>query len=88
MIDLYSMTEEELLSFFLSLGEPKFRAKQVFTALHSGVLLENITTIPKKLRESLKETVTSATDLANPVVISPGKSRSKICISSPSMGAP
>ena len=58
MIDLYSMTEEELLSFFLSLGEPKFRAKQVFTALHSGVLLENITTIPKKLRESLKETVT------------------------------
>ena len=58
MIDLYSMTEEELLSFFLSLGEPKFRAKQVFVALHSGVLLENITTIPKKLRESLKDSVT------------------------------
>ena len=58
MIDLYSMTEEELLSFFLAEGEPKFRAKQVFTALHSGVLLENITTIPKKLRESLKAKVT------------------------------
>ena len=58
MIDLYSMTEDELLSFLLSMGEPRFRAKQVFTALHSGVLLENITTIPKKLRECLKEMVT------------------------------
>ena len=57
MTDLYSMTEEELLSYLLSLGEPKYRAKQVFTALHSGTPLAEITTLPKKLRERLAEEV-------------------------------
>jgi adenine C2-methylase RlmN of 23S rRNA A2503 and tRNA A37 len=36
MTDLYSMLPEELESYFLSIGEPKFRAKQVFARLHKG----------------------------------------------------
>ena len=51
--DLYSMTEEELLSYFLSIGEPKFRAKQVFSAIAQGTPISDITTLPKALREKL-----------------------------------
>ncbi len=53
--DLYSMTEEELIELFASLGEPKFRAKQVFPKLHEGVRLEDMTSLSKKLRERLAE---------------------------------
>ena len=51
--DLYSMTEEELLSYFLSIGEPKFRAKQVFAAIAQGTPISDITTLSKALRERL-----------------------------------
>ena len=37
MTDLKSMTPEELGELFKSLGQPAFRAKQVFTWLHRGV---------------------------------------------------
>ena len=51
--DLYLMTEEELLSYFLSIGEPKFRAKQVFSAIAQGTPISDITTLSKALRERL-----------------------------------
>ena len=51
--DLYSMTEEELLSYFLSISEPKFRAKQVFSAIAQGTPISDITTLSKALRERL-----------------------------------
>ena len=51
--DLYSMTEEELLSYFLSISEPKFRAKQVFSAIAQGTPMSDITTLSKALRERL-----------------------------------
>ena len=35
--DIKSMTLAELQDAFAALGEPKFRAKQVFTWLHRGV---------------------------------------------------
>lgn len=54
-IDLYSMTEAELADFFVLIGEPKFRAKQVFPKLHSGVGIEGITNLSKQLREKLGE---------------------------------
>ncbi len=58
--DLYSMTEEELLSYFLSIGEPKFRAKQVFSAIAQGTPISDITTLSKALRERLaNETIDS-----------------------------
>ena len=38
--DLYSMLPEELEEYFISLGEPKFRAKQVFPRLAAGATVE------------------------------------------------
>ncbi len=54
-IDLYSMLPDELADFFISSGEPKFRATQIFPRLAAGERIDEITTLPKKLRESLKE---------------------------------
>ena len=53
--DLYSMTDDELVDFFASLGEPKFRAKQVFPKLHEGVAVSDMTNLSKQLRERLAE---------------------------------
>ncbi len=54
-IDLYSMTESELCDFFVSIGEAKFRAKQLFPALMSGLHIDEVTTLSKALREKLSE---------------------------------
>ena len=56
-IDIYSMLPEELADFFVKLGEPKFRAKQVFPRIAAGERITEITTLSKKLREELKEAV-------------------------------
>lgn len=53
MIDLYSMLPRELEEYFLSIGEPKFRAKQVFSRLHKGERISEITNLSKALREKL-----------------------------------
>ncbi|MBO5906980.1 MAG: 23S rRNA (adenine(2503)-C(2))-methyltransferase RlmN [Clostridia bacterium] len=53
-LDIYSMLPEELESYLSSFGEPRFRAKQVFTRLARGEKIEDITTLPKSLRERLK----------------------------------
>ena len=37
MTDIKSMTERQLADFFKNMGQPAFRAKQVFTWLHRGV---------------------------------------------------
>ena len=56
MIDLKSMTPEEIGGFLRSLGEPAFRAKQVFTWLHRGAAsFDEMTNLPKSLREKLRE---------------------------------
>ena len=52
-IDLYSMTDTELADFFVSIGEPKYRAKQVFLSLQKGTALDEITTLSKPLRAKL-----------------------------------
>lgn len=49
------MTDTELADFFVSLGEAKYRAKQVFSALHAGKTLDEITTLSKALRGKLRE---------------------------------
>ena len=54
-VDLYSMTDTELMDFFISLGEAKFRAKQVFPRLQAGDSIDEITTLSKPLRERLRE---------------------------------
>ena len=57
MTDLKSMTRPELEAYFKELGQPKFRAIQVFRWLHRGVeSFDEMTDQPKTLREKLKET--------------------------------
>jgi 23S rRNA (adenine2503-C2)-methyltransferase len=52
--DIKSMTLAELQGAFAALGEPKFRAKQVFAWLHRGaVSFEAMTNLSKPLRETL-----------------------------------
>lgn len=53
MIDLYSMTEEELVALMMEIGEPRFRAKQVFSWLSSGTPIAEMTNLSKALREKL-----------------------------------
>ena len=56
MTDIKSMTQQELARFLEELGEPAFRAKQVFTWLHRGVTsFEDMTNLSKPLREKLAE---------------------------------
>ena len=55
MIDLKSMTLEELTAFFKEMGQPAFRAKQVFRWLYRGVTsFEEMTDLSKGLREQLE----------------------------------
>ena len=50
---LLGMTPEELGAFFKAQGQPAFRAKQVFAWLHQGVKFEDMSNLPKALRETL-----------------------------------
>ena len=53
MKDIKSMTREELAQELSALGEPAFRAKQVFSWLHRGARFEEMTNLPKTLRDRL-----------------------------------
>ena len=53
MKDLLSVFPEELEALLLSVGEPKYRAKQMFPQLHKGLSPEDMTNIGKKTREKL-----------------------------------
>ncbi len=53
---LRSMTLEELSQVLKDLGQPAFRAKQVFTWLHKGVTsCSEMTNLPQSLRTALEE---------------------------------
>ncbi|BAK99518.1 hypothetical protein OBV_23200 [Oscillibacter valericigenes Sjm18-20] len=57
MTDLKSQTPEEMTRTLMPMGEPAFRGKQVFTWLHRGVSsFDEMTNLPKSLREKLAET--------------------------------
>ena len=54
MTDLKSLLPEELEKLIIDLGEPKFRAKQVFQWLSKGVRsFDEMNNLPKPLREKL-----------------------------------
>ena len=56
MTDLKSMLPEELEAYFQELGQPKFRAMQVFRWLHRGVeSFDGMSDLPRALREKLEE---------------------------------
>lgn len=55
-IDIKSMTEEELKEYIAKLGEPSFRAAQIFKWLHSGIhTFDQMSNVPLKLRNHLNE---------------------------------
>ena len=55
-MNLKNMTQAELAALLKELGQPAFRAKQVYTWLHKGVRSYNeMTNLPKGLRDQLAE---------------------------------
>ena len=56
MNHLKSMTQPEIAAVLKELGQPGFRAKQIYSWLHKGVTSYNqMTNIPQSLREILAE---------------------------------
>lgn len=62
-IHLTAFTTDELAEFVQNIGEPKYRAKQIFKGLHERRLLsfDEMTDLPKNLREKLNETAQVST---------------------------
>ena len=56
MTNLKSMTQEEIGKVLKELGQPAFRAKQIYTWLHKGVRsYDEMTNLSKDLRAQLAE---------------------------------
>ncbi len=53
--DLLSLLPEELEALVVSLGEPKYRAKQLFSPMHAGKSPDQMTNIGKALKAKLAE---------------------------------
>ncbi|MBO7303109.1 MAG: 23S rRNA (adenine(2503)-C(2))-methyltransferase RlmN [Clostridia bacterium] len=53
--DLLSLYPDELTELVLSIGEPKYRANQIFTQIHKGISPEDITNIGKETKRKLSE---------------------------------
>ncbi len=55
--DIRSLTREQLLSYFAEIGEPRFRATQVYEWLWQKAArdFESMTNLPKRLRTRLEE---------------------------------
>ena len=52
--DLLSMFPEELSSFVVELGQPKYRGKQIFEGLYKGIRnVSDFSSLPKSFREEL-----------------------------------
>ena len=55
-MNLKSLTQPELAAIFKELGQPGFRAKQVYTWLHKGIRsYDEMSNVPKNLRDLLAE---------------------------------
>ena len=56
-VDVKSLNLKELEEFLLSLGEKKFRAKQIYEwmHIHHVTSFDDMTNLSKNLRETLKE---------------------------------
>ena len=71
MIDINSVTYEQLNNVITDLGQPEFRTKQIFTWLHkNGVSsFDEMTNISKSLREKLSEKINIYQKLTAPLNI-------------------
>jgi 23S rRNA (adenine2503-C2)-methyltransferase len=50
---IYDLSFDELKQFIAQIGEKPFRVPQIFSALHNGVPLNDISNIPKSLKSTL-----------------------------------
>ena len=57
MKNILSYTPEELTALMAEIGEPKYRAGQIFSQLHKGIALSEMTNVGKKTREKLEAVV-------------------------------
>ena len=57
--DILSMTPEELSEFVVGLGEKSFRAKQLFSWMHKGAQIEEMSNLPAAFRAKLAESADS-----------------------------
>ncbi|MCL2755436.1 MAG: 23S rRNA (adenine(2503)-C(2))-methyltransferase RlmN [Firmicutes bacterium] len=55
MKNIYDLSINELKEHLVSIGEPKFRATQVFSLLHKGYEVMDMPTIPASLKEKLSQ---------------------------------
>ena len=55
--ELMSMSLQELEEWMVAVGEPKYRAKQMFPQLHRGVSPDEMTNLGKCLQEKLREAI-------------------------------
>ncbi len=55
MKNIYSLTPDELRELMKEIGEPSYRAGQIFSQLHKGVLLDEMTNVGAKTKEKLRE---------------------------------
>ncbi|MBP3370259.1 MAG: 23S rRNA (adenine(2503)-C(2))-methyltransferase RlmN [Clostridia bacterium] len=53
--DLLSLLPSELEEYILSIGEPKYRAKQIFTQMHRGISPESMTNVGKATKQKIAE---------------------------------
>ena len=53
--DLLSLLPSELEEFLVSIGEPKYRASQIFPAIHKGISPDDLTNLGKLTKEKLRE---------------------------------
>jgi 23S rRNA (adenine2503-C2)-methyltransferase len=62
-LHLTGLKTDELAEFVASIGEPKYRAKQIFKGLHERRLLsfDEMTDLPKAFREKLNSAATAST---------------------------
>lgn len=62
-VHLTGLTEDELREFVRTLGEPDYRARQIFSALHRRRLLsfDEMTDLPKEFRATLAASATAST---------------------------
>lgn len=62
-ISLLGQSQAELITFLQQLGEPAYRGRQIFAALHKRRVrvFEDITELPKELRVKLSERATAST---------------------------
>lgn len=62
-VDLVGLTQAELVSFMETQGEPAYRGRQIFAALHHRRVQDfaDISDLPKALRDRLNETARAAT---------------------------